>query len=312
MVSIGRIDAASPKPAKTPTIDISQHTCYNNIMVRLLITAVLGWLFVFLPGCGKPQTQPFRDDVKIGDLKTLETEKVPGKRSLPTANFDVHIYELPAEKLAKLDDLWAGLHSRGLTFYNYRAFAANLFRIGMGRQFAWSRIDDMIKDVGGKRMAVISMLLPNGRSEDLRMTGLDRPEEISFIDRSLLRDKVLIGPGIVNLRLTGSQVPGIRGACQIVGYPTFTVPTPSAEGPMAELAKQNEVEFKAAGFGLKMSPDEFIVLGPTKYLSERVSLGGLFFTNLDGTVFTPRGKRPTRRTSVRIFVLVCTAINYLQ
>jgi len=279
-------------------------------MVRVVITAVLGWLFVFLPGCAEPATQPLRDDVKIGDLKTLESEKRPGKRSLRTANFDVHIYELPADKLGKLDDLWDGLHSRPLTFYNYRAFAGNLFRLGMGRQFAWSRLDDLIKDAGGKRMAVISMLLPDGRSDDLRITGLGRPEEISFIDRSLLRGKVLIGPGIVNLRLVGHQVPGARGVCQIVAYPAFTVPTPSAEGPMAELAKQKEVQFKAAGFGLKISPDQFIVLGPTKYVSERMSLGGLFFTNLDGTVFTARGKRPTRKISVRIFVLVCTAINY--
>jgi len=274
--------------------------------------AVLGLLFVFLPGCTEPVTQPLRDDVNIGDLRTLESEKRPGKSSLRTANFDVHIYELPADKLGKLDDVWDGLHSRGLTFYNYRAFAGNLFRLGMGRQFSWSRLDDLIKDIGGKRMAIISMLLPDGRSDDLRLTGLDRPEEISFIDRSLLRDKVLIGPGIVNLRLTGSQVPGLRGVCQIVGYPAFTVPMASATGPMAELAKQQEVEFKAAGFGLKISPDEFIVLGPTKYVSERVSLGGLFFTNLDGTVFTARGKRPTRKISVRIFVLVCTAIKYLE
>ena len=279
-------------------------------MVRVVTTAVLGLLFAFFSGCTEPVTQPLRDDVKIGDLKTLESEKRPDKHSLPTANFDVHIYELPADKLGKIDCLWAGLHERRLTFYNYRAFAENLFRVAVGRQFAWSRLDDLIKDAGGKRMAIISTLLPEGRTEDIRITGLDRPQEISFLDRDLLREKVLIGPGIVNLRLTGRQVPGRRGVCQIIAYPAFTVPMASAEGPMAEFAKRQEVEFKAAGFGLKMSPDEFIVFGPSKYVSERVSLGGLFFTNLDGTIFTATGKRPMRKTSVRIFVLVCTAIKY--
>jgi len=132
----------------------------------------------------------------------------------------------------------------------------------------------------------------------------------SFIDRDLLREKVLIGPGIVNLRFTGSQVPGLRGACQLVAYSAFTVPATAAEGPMAEFAKQQEVEFKAAGFGVKMSPDEYVVLAPSKYVNERALLGGLFFTNFDGTVFAARGKRPERKVSVRIFVLVCTAINY--
>jgi hypothetical protein len=276
------------------------------------MTAVLGLLFVFLPGCRQPVAQPVRDDVKIGDLRTLESEKVPGNLALRTANFDVHIYELPADKAAKLNDVWAGLYERGLTFYNYSAFAGNLFRVAMGRQFSLSRLDDVFKDIGGKRMAVISVLLPEGRGQDIRITGLDRPQEITFVDLYLLHDKILIGPGNVNLRLTGSQVPGLRGACQLVAYPAFTVSMASAAGPMAELAKQQEVEFKAAGFGSKISPDEFLVLGPANFVSERVSLGGLFFTNLEGTMFPVPGKRPTRKTSVRVFVLVCTGINYLE
>jgi len=281
-------------------------------MVRIVITAVLGLLLVLLPGCREPAAQPPAHDLKIGDLRTLESEKVPGNLALRTANFDVHIYELPADKAAKLNDVWAGLYERGLTFYNYSAFAGNLFRVAMGRRFSWSRLDDIFKDIGGRQMAVISVLLPEGRAQDIRITGLDRPQELSFVDLYLLPDKILIGPGNLNLRLVGSQVPGIRGVCQLVAYPAFTLPMASAVGPMADLAKQREVEFKPAGFGSKISPDEFLVLGPANYVSERVSLGGLFFTNLDGTVFPLRGKRPTRKTSVRIFVLVCTGINYQE
>ncbi|MBN2270847.1 MAG: hypothetical protein JXN61_09550 [Sedimentisphaerales bacterium] len=276
------------------------------------MTSVLGLVLVLLPGCREPAAQPPAHDLKIGDLRTLESEKVPGNLALRTANFDVHIYELPADKAAMLDDVWAGLYERGLTFYNYRAFAGNLFRVAMGRRFSWSRLDDVLKNIGGRRMAVISVLLPEGRGQDIRITGLDRPQEISFIDQYMLQDKILIGPGNVNLRLTGSQVPGIRGVCQIVAYPAFTPPMAPSAGPMAELAKQQEVEFKAAGFGSKISPDEFLVLGPANFVSERVSLGGLFFTNLDGAMFPVTGKRPARKTSVRIFVLVCTAVNYLD
>jgi hypothetical protein len=227
-----------------------------------------------------------------------------------TANFDVHVYELPAENVPKLEDFWRGLEARGLTFYNYRSFARNLFRIGMGKGFRWSGLDDVLKEAGGKRMAKISVFLADKQTQDLQVTGLDRPQEVSFVDRHQLRDKRVMGPGLVNLRLIGQQVPGMRGASQLIGYPTFTLPAASTEGPMGEFAKKQEVEFKAAGFGLKMSPDEYLVFGPRKYISERATLGGLFFTNLDGTMFAERNKRPARKISVRLFVIVCTGVNY--
>lgn len=279
-------------------------------MIRVSIIAVLGLFLGFFAGCNEPQERRVWDDVKIGDLRTLETEKLPGAENLRTANFDVHIYEMPAENVPKLEDFWAGLQTRGLTFYNYRAFAKNLFRIGKGKGLRWSGINNVLSEFGAVRMARISMFLTDGQSEDLRITGLDRPLELSFADRDLLRDKILIGPGLVNLRLFAREVPGIRGATQLVGYPAFVLPNASTEGPMGEFARQKEVEFKAAGFGLKMSPDEYLVLGPKKYISERETLGGLFFTNLDGILFAERGKRPERKISVRLFVIVCTTINY--
>ncbi|MHC4741276.1 MAG: hypothetical protein ACYS8Z_05165 [Planctomycetota bacterium] len=279
-------------------------------MIRLQIIAVLGSFFVFLPGCNEPQDSKVWDEVKIGDLRTLETEKLPGTENLRTANFDVHIYELPAENVPKLEDFWAGLRTRGLTFYNYRAFAKNLFRIGTGKGFAWSGIDKVLEETGGRKMAKISAFLTDEQAQDLQITGLDRPLQISFVDRDQTRDEVLMGPGLVNLRLIAQQVPGIRGASQLIGYPSFTLPTASAQGPVGDFAKQQEVEFKAAGFGLKMSPDEYLVLGPQKYISERATLAALFFTNLNGTLFAERGKRPARKVSVRLFVIVCTTINY--
>lgn len=279
-------------------------------MIRVQIIAVLGLFLVFFAGCREPQRPEIWEGVKIGDLRTLETEKLPGGENLQTAKFDVHIYELPAENVPKLEDLWGGLHARGLTFYDYRAFAGNLFQVGIGKGFAWSGLDGVLKGFGGMKMVKISTFLADKQSEDIRITGVDRPHEVSFINRYQLREKTLIGPGLVNLRLTSQEVPGIRGACRLIGYPTFTLPMASAEGPMGEFAQRKQVEFKAAGFGLKMSPDEFLVLGPRKYISERATLGGLFFTNLDGTVFMARGERPARKISVRLFVIVCTGVNY--
>ncbi len=152
-------------------------------MVRVVIRAVLVLLFVLLAGCKEPEGRSFWDDVKIIDLNAAESEKVSGERLLRTANFDVHIYEVPAENVGKLDDVWEELYDKGLKFYNYRAFTGNLFRVGMGKRFGWSGVNDLLRDAGGKRMAKIALLLADGECQDVHATGLDRPEEISFVDR---------------------------------------------------------------------------------------------------------------------------------
>jgi hypothetical protein len=61
-----------------------------------------------------------------------------------------------------------------------------------------------------------------------------------------------------------------------------------------------------------MSPGDFVVLGPEKYLSDQTALGGLFFSNPQGSMFFSKTERkpPQLKPAVRIFLLVCTGINY--
>ena len=279
-------------------------------MARVVITAMLGLFIVFPVGCNEAESGASWDDVKIGNLDTVQSGKARLGQSLRTANFDVYVYEVPAANVGKLDDVWESLFVRPVRFYNYRAFTGNLFRVGMGKRFRWSGVEDMLRAAGGKRMVKVTALLPDGQPDNLPVTAVDRPQEVSYIGLDLSREKLIVGPGIVTLRVTAEDVGGARGVCQVVAYPAFTVPMASAEGPIGDHAKRQEVEFKAAGFGLKMSPDDFVVLGPRKYLSERATLSGLFFSNLEGTMFLERGKRPKRKISVRVFVVVCTGIGY--
>ena len=277
-------------------------------MMRALEIAALGWASLILAGCNEPASKPMWDNVKIGDLAPAKPG--PGEQQIKTANLDVHIYEVPAGNVEKLEDVWESVYTRGVRFYSYRAFAGNLFRVGFGKRFGWSGTEDLLQAAGGKKMAKIALLLPDGQPQDITVTGLDGPKELSYIDADLSREKAVIGPGVVSLRVTAQKVAGERGVCEVIGYPMFSVPMTSPIEPLTERARQQEVKFTGAGFGLKMSPDDFVVLGPRQYLSERVTLPGLFFSNLDGTVFLSKGRPPERKISVRVFVLVCTGINY--
>ncbi len=279
-------------------------------MTRGVQIAVTGVFFIFAAGCHEPERPPDWGDVKIGDLAEPKGLDRPANQKLRTANFDVHIFELPAGNAPKLQDLWESLYTRNLRFYNYRAFDENLFRAGFARQFGLSGTEALLKAAGGKRLAKVSMLLPDGQPQDITIIPLDRPQELAYLDRTLSRQKLIVGPGVLSLRLIAQRLPGERGVCRLVAYPAFSSP-PSLPitGPPGR-ANQPQLEFKAAGFGLKMSPGDFVVLGPRKYLSETVTLPGLFFSNLKGTTFLSKGEPPRRKISIRVFVLVCNAINY--
>jgi hypothetical protein len=280
------------------------------VMNRVFAIAFLGLVGLFAAGCDKGESKASWENIKIGDIGPVQSGKGLGGQLLKAATFDLYIYEVPGENVGKLEDLWQSLYARGLGFYNYRAFSANLFRVGFGKRFRWSGTQDFLRAAGGKRMAKIALLLADGELQKVTVTGLDRPQELSYIAIDLSREKANVGPGIMALRVSGERLAGERGVCQVIGYPVFWVPATSAIAPLAEQANQREVKFTAAGFGLKMSPDDFVVLGPRKYLSERVTLSGLFFSNLEGTMFLSKGKAPELKPSVRVFVLVCTGISY--
>ena len=60
-----------------------------------------------------------------------------------------------------------------------------------------------------------------------------------------------------------------------------------------------------------MRPDDLVFLGPKEYISDQIALGGLFFSNPEGSLFlgTTEHKVPERKPAVRIFLLVCTGVN---
>jgi hypothetical protein len=97
-----------------------------------------------------------------------------------------------------------------------------------------------------------------------------------------------VGPGMIALRIKADKLPGRRGVCEVVAYPVFTVPTKSAIRELESQMKRREFRFTSAAFGLKMSPGDFVYLGPKQFVSDQTDLGGLFFSNLRGSLFIDR------------------------
>ena len=280
-------------------------------MVRAIHIGMVAWAAVCLAGCQPAEEEkPLWEDVKVRDLAPRRDGKTVGPRVLNTINIDVHIWEIPAEEVGRLEEAWAMLRKEPLRYYSYSAFAANLFSAGFGQVRDWGKVHEVLVSMDGQKASQVSLLLADKQEQDLAIARPAR-QEVSHITAEGERRTAVVGPGVIALRIKGQRIPGARGVCAVVAYPVFTLGLTSAVPELAERAKAQELEFTGAGFGMRMGVGDVVLLGPSKYISDTTTLPGLVFSNPAGSLFFYAGsrKRPERREAVRLFILVCTRIS---
>jgi hypothetical protein len=266
-------------------------------MARLFQTTVLICLGFLLTGCNAPK----KDDalwkqVKIRDIAPSHNATSPDNQLLKTINLDIHIFEMPAEKVSALDDIWPMLHTEPLRF-NQDSFKANLFVGGFGQAQIWNQIRELLLAAEGKRIERISLLLFDGQTKDSTIIRLNNAQTVFYAPSGGEMEGVTIGPGEIALRIKAEKIPGSRGVCNVNVQPVFTSPTKSPIPELAAIEQAGDFSFSSAGFELKMSPGDFVFLGPEKYSGDNMTLGSLFFS------------RPGSRPVVRTYLIICTGIN---
>ena len=264
-----------------------------------------------LVGCAEPEPeQPIWEKVKIGDLAPYDAGKTTQVELLKTTKLDVHIFEIPAENISKLDKIRKKLFIRPLQLKDYDAFNANSFMVRFGQVDMWRQTNDSLIGAEGRNIAKVSLMLADGQAQTITIAGLDRPQTIFYTAADGLSKGKDVGPGIFGLRIKAEKIPGSRGVCDLVAYPVFSPPTKSTIRQLDARGKLREFPFTSAAFGLKMSPGDFVFLAPKEYVGDQTALGGLFFSNTKGGLFFSKTKAPEYKPAVRIFLLVCTGINY--
>ncbi len=266
-------------------------------MIRLFQIVIFICPAILLASCNAPEKEkPIWEQVKLSDLAHPADAERPGGQLLKTINLNIYVFEIPAENISALNDVWQILYTKPLKFNDYDAFCANSFLVGFGQIQMWDKIANILRDAGGRKTETDSLLLPDGETSDLTIASLDKKQTIFYISTAGSMEGATLGPGKLALRIKVEKIPGSRGVCKVSAQPVFPSPITSPIPQLAERAKSNEFLFTSAGFSLKMSPGDFVLLGPEKYISRQITLGSLFFS------------RPGRRPTVRIFLLFCTRI----
>jgi len=264
----------------------------------------------FLTGCKSEPEQPVWEKVKIGDLTPRDGGEPTPEQLLKTTKLDVHIFEIPAENVKMLDRIRKRLFIRPLRLQDYSAFNANSFMVRFGQVDMWRQTTDWLLDAEGHSLTRVSLLLSDGQAQTITIAGMDRPQTIYYTATDGTNQGANVGPGVFGLRIKAEKIPGSRGVCDLVAYPVFSPPTKSAIPQLDARGKLYEFPFTIAAFGLKMSPGDFVFLAPKEYINDRTSLSGIFFNSPQASLFFSKTKVPEYKSAVRVFLLVCTGINY--
>jgi hypothetical protein len=268
--------------------------------------------FVFA-GCTAPQQDPIWKNLKIGDLAPRRQGRQPRSRTVETTNFNLYIFEMPADNIEELDDIRKTLFTRPLRYQSSHSFRANSFSVQFGQIRMWNEIFASLLSAGAKQINQVSLMLAEDQPETITVTRIESPQTIYFTSTYGSREGANVGPGILALRIITQKIPVLRGVCDFTAYPVYTPPMLRSTIPQLDARTQRaEFPFSAAAFGLRMGPGDFILLGPKEYVSDRTELGGLFFTNPEGNLFLSRTGRGSleRKPAVRLFLLVCTRTSY--
>ncbi len=280
-------------------------------MRRLLSIAILTAALAAAAGCETSSKQeiPIWQEIKIGDLAPKGGER-PQAKFLVTARFDIHVFDLPADNVEKLEDLWRMLSAKPIRTNSYSAFAQNSFRVRLGRVEMWDGLLGLLKEAGVQKAATNALGVGDDAPTDLPIAELPRPCTISFAAANLLWQQAKVEPGRLVLRLYAEPIAGARGVRKIVAYPVHAPAVSSAIPELEARLREGEFHFASAAFAAQMGPGDLLVLGPNQYSAERMTLGGLVFNEPQDVLFIDPEKSvpPERKPAVRVYVLVCAGI----
>ena len=277
-----------------------------------LLSSVFCLLFSALIGCTPPEEEPIWKNLKIGDLAPSQSGKQTS-RLVESTNFNLHVFEMPSDNIDKLDNVCKTLFTKNLRYQSSHSFGANSFSVHFGQYRMWNETFASILAAGAKQINKASLMLADDLPETIAVARIDSPRTIFFTSTYGSREGAKVGPGILALRLKTQKLPALRGVCNVTAYPVYSPPMiKSTISLLNARTQRREFPFSAAAFGLRMGPGDFILLGPKEYVSDQTALGGLFFSNPEGSLFFSETERTPleRKPAVRIFLLVCTRTNY--
>jgi hypothetical protein len=280
-------------------------------MARLVQILFLCSAIMLPADCADNKQETQTKGIKIGDLASTGRRVQP--KVLHTTNIEVISYELPAENIASLDDIWQMLEPGSLRYNDSDSFAANGLRAATGKFATFDKVSEMLKSANATKLPTTSLLMSDNQPELLHITRIPHKTIIPYIDRQRAVRNAEVGPGIVGLQVLARQIlsssmsPGtdrtsssavsIRQLASIRVTPAILAETEGVAPALAERIRESDLQINSAGISAIMKPGDFVMLCPREYKPDEISAADRFFT------------KPGPEPAIIVFLLVCVSIS---
>lgn len=288
----------------------------NRLFFYILLAGVVGCA----GGCGQKRARPEGatiEGIKIGDLEPASAMKLPRQ-----INFQVYTFEAPAENLPGPRELFLGLIRSPLHFTDDKAFEANGFFAGFGRSEMWGEISARLARAGARNAGTSRLIVFDDKGDDIIFNTLGAEQNVFYTTGEGKLVGTSLGVGQLGWRIKAKPIARLRGACEVELGPVFKSPMSNTIARLLGREEGNEIVFDVAGFELTMSSGDFVLIGPSQYKQDDITLGSLFFTSRGDFAFpipkqNEKGEeipgRPayTLRKNVpliRLFLIACTGV----
>ncbi|MBL7107049.1 MAG: hypothetical protein ISS77_05535 [Phycisphaerae bacterium] len=257
--------------------------------MRILLYSVL---VICLHGCGKPAQKPTAiEKVTIGQLAPLNHSLI--QPIIKTNNFNIEIIQIPKDNAFALDVIRQMFPAGQFEFGSEQAFEKNKFWVGFGDPQLWSKVSQALKQADAEKIETISLLLPDGQYEDVKISELPKKTDMYYFPESGSIELIRLYAGYIALRLKATATAGSRGVCDFQAMPVR--PSPSATGitQLYDRQRTGEISFRSLYFETQMTPQTFVLLAPTESINGGSSPADYFFG---------RGK------FIRIYLIICARV----
>lgn len=267
-------------------------------MVRAgLIIAVSGTILTVLGCGGQAGDKPVYEQVKIYDLAPSPSAPTqPQQQGL--IELDTHIFELSAENLPLLEELWNSVLSDSpLKYRNAEAFKASGFVAAAGSLNMWNEIGQVLKAAESRKAGTVSLLLFKNQSDYVSVAGVEDERTFFYAEADGKVAGSSLSNGLAAFRVKVQGIPGTRGAVRMSLQPVFRCPVAGRTGKLATRTSYEDIVFDSIGLEMQISPGQFILLGSREYDGGQMSLSRLFFSH----------SKP--RPIARIYLVLCRSIS---
>ena len=241
-------------------------------------------------GCTPPPKVPVWENVKFKDL--ARTKHSPQNALESPMQFNVYIFALPTDNFAYVKDVWTTLSTKPIRFISQDSFGENGFAAGVGKTTLWEPVAKKLRDANGKNLKTTNLIMFNNNQEYVSLLKLETEKNIFYRTQDNQISGATLGPGDAMLRLTAITPPDVRGVSKLTIEPMFKNMAPSQTAS----ADANDLVFTTVTFSVKMSPGDFVLLGPASFSRQDMTLGSIFFSSPD-------------TSTVQIYMIVCAGVS---